>query len=167
MEYDSKNRTLFLNVTFFSKKQSKKSTLFQKNDSKNWTFFLVWLKEFNLFEHDSMNWTFFNMSRRIEPFFLEYDAIEPFSIMTQRNELLFLWYEWLHELYFSYKKKLNELNFFLIWLKEVFFLNRTDRIYFFKIWLKEFNLFLLRNMTQTIEPCVKKKRLREWNSQKK
>ena len=37
----------FFNVTFFFKK-IKKLNSFQKNDSKNWTFFLVWLKELNL-----------------------------------------------------------------------------------------------------------------------
>ena len=59
------------------------STFF-KNDAENWTLFLwIWRKELNpfFFECDVKNLIFFlNMTQRIEPF----------SYLTQRNELLFL-----------------------------------------------------------------------------
>ena len=74
--------------------------------------FLIWLKELN---------PFFNTTRRIEPFFLQYDAenwsflflnmtqrIEPFFLnMTQRIEPFFSWI-WLKELNFFYDCKLFE-----------------------------------------------------------
>ena len=153
-----KELNLFLN-------DSKNWTLLKKYDSKNSTFFVTWLKEFNFF-----------MTQRIELFFWKYylqelnfflstthitdlfvnttHIIEPFLNMTQP----FFWI-WLKELNLS-GMRLKELSFFFrMWLTELSLFYVTHRIEPF-LWLKELNLFskirlrdwtLLFNTTQRIE----------------
>ena len=115
LEYDSENwifSWVFYMSTFF------------KNDAENWTlfslnmtqriepFFLwMWRKELNLFS--------LNVTSRIGTFFLNMtQRIEPFSYLKQRNELLFLWCEWLQELFFQ-TKNTQWIELFEIWLKEL------------------------------------------------
>ena len=100
----------------------------RKNESKNWIFFSVGLKELN-----------FNTTHRIEPFFLNMTqknwAIYPFFLecMTQKNWTLFSWM-WLKE------------------LKSFIFSNVTQRIEPVFTWLKELRPFFC--MTQRIESVL-------------
>ena len=105
----------------------------------------LWLKkELNFFlQHDSKNCLFCNMTRRIEPCFLN---------MSQRIEL-FLDFDHRIEL-FSQKCYLQKLNLLKIWLKElVFFFQYNSQ--------KESNLFLL-NTTQRIEPFCFEYESKNW-----
>ena len=71
---------------------------FLEYDSENWNFSWVFYMS-TFFKNDAENWTLFslNMTQRIEPF----------SYLKQRNELLFLWYEWLQEFFFKQKYSMN------------------------------------------------------------
>ena len=103
----------FLHVYFFQKWCRELNPFFFEYDAKNWTFFF--------FECDAKNWTLFslNVTSRIGTFFLNMtQRIEPFSYLKQRNELLFLWYEWLQELFFQ-TKNTQWIELFEIWLKEL------------------------------------------------
>ena len=97
----------------------------------------MWLQElnFSFWKNDSQNWTLlFNMTRRMYPsvqyysknwtLFFEYDSKNwtLFSICLNRL-IIFL------------KKKLKELNFFWIWLKELNFF----------IWFRDLALFEIKN----------------------
>ena len=119
--------------------------------------FLIWLKELN---------PFFNTTRRIEPFFLQYDA-ENWSFcswiwrrelnllflnMTQRIEPFFLEYDsksWTFFMTVSFLKKkwVKELNLFQYdsknWISYYAFFNTTHRIepWFYWIQHTELNLF--------------------------
>ena len=143
---------LFLNVTQripFVKYDSNGTFFFFKYDTKNWTFFWVWLKEWNFFSKKNrlteLNLFSSNMTQRIEPFiswiwrleldlFSKYDSkswtiFENSLDMTQRFELILL-----------------------IWLEEMnSFWNMTHRIepFFFEFDSQNWNLFL--NITERIE----------------
>ena len=116
---------------------------FERCDSKNWTFFQMWLKESNLlfFQYDSTNWTFFFCM-----WFM-------FS-----NDLKIFWEKFLKELIFHMTQRMvpdaetwnlcfwNLIQriglFFFWWL--------ADLIFFSKLWRKDF----LKNMTQRIGPFL-------------
>ena len=144
-EYDLQNWTLCwtwlkeLNLLLFKEIWLKElNTFFQKwlkelnsswYDSKNWTLFSIRLEELNLF--------FFNMTQRIDPFVLEYDA-ENWTFFLEHdaeNWTFFSWI-WLKELNFFYDCKLFEEKM-------------SQRIEPFSVWLKELNflvcLFLIRH----------------------
>ena len=192
-ESEAKNWTLFsLNMTqrikpFFLEYDAKNWTLFPECDSENWTiflnmtpriesFFLPWLKEWNLcfqYENDSTNSTFLflfdskiflHMPQRIEPFFVWLKEMIFFSHMTQRMELFFE-YDAKNGTFFECDAK-NGTIFLWIWRKDLnhISLNMTQRLepLFFDydaknwtlvlwIWRKELNPFSL-SMTQRIEP---------------
>ena len=146
---------------------------FLEYDSENWIFSWVFYMS-TFFKNDAENWTLFslNMTQRIEPFFslnvtqriepfflwmwrqeLELflnmtQRIEPFSYLKQRNELLFLWYEWLQELFFQ-TKNTQWIELFEIWLKELNIWTMCQKedsesgtlLKFFLKWLIELNLF--------------------------
>ena len=144
------------------------STFF-KNDAENWTLFLwIWRKELNpfFFECDVKNLIFFlNMTQRIEPF----------SYLTQRNELLFL--DMNDSMNWTFEIWLKELNIWTMcqkkdsengsknWTfcfsqnvsKNWFFLKKKNaqrieplfHFNYFVTWLNELNFFL--NLTRRVE----------------
>ena len=140
-----------LNLFFFLWIWLKELNLFLL-DSKIWCY-SFWPKELNFFwlglteldpflEYDSENWNFSWVFLHVY-FFQKWcrelnlslnmtQRIEPFSYLKQRNELLFLWYEWLQELFFQTKN--------------------TQWIELFEIWLKELNIWTMcQKKTQRVE----------------
>ena len=117
-----------------------KNWTFFEYDWKNWTSFWVWFKELNLcFEYDSTNRShFLNVTQKIKFFVQKVKKLNFF----ENSKLIFLMMpKWLKEL-------------------DPFFM--TQRIEPFLCDSKNWTLFFC--MTQRIEPCVKKKRLKESNS---
>ena len=145
-EYDSMNRTHFLNVTqieIFGWKIVKKFKI----------DFFTWPEESNpLF--------FSNMTQRIEPFSIGLKDLMLFSL-TQRIELFLTRTDRIGPFSWIW---LRELNFFLGFLHVYFFQKMMQRIepFFLWIWRKELNPFFFEcdvknlifflNMTQRIEP---------------
>ena len=83
------------------------------------------------------------MTQRIEPFLFNVtQKLNPFSLI------------WRKETNFYFSAMTQSIVFFL---RNWTFFNMTQRIEHFLEWLKELNLFLLRNMTQRIEPVCQKK----------
>ena len=95
---------------------------------KNWSLFYMWLKELNFLENDSQNWNFF----------FEYDSHNwTFFFLKKKKKnkdlnSFFFGYDSKIELFFWFDSK--KWTLFLIWLKELNFLNDS---------LKNFNFFFL------------------------
>ena len=122
-------------------------------------FFFEYDQRIGLFflEYDAKNWTlyFLSMSQWIEPL--------NFLNLTQRIDFSWIWRKELDSFFkyyskewplFSKKKWHKELNSFLVLELECFFKVRVKELNFFVIWLKELNslFFSKRTMTQRIEP---------------
>ena len=139
LEYDSKNRTHFCLNTTQRIEPIKNWTLFKKNDSKNWTFFLC----------DSKNWTFLNMTQWIEPSLTWLEEFFFQKRMTQRIENFLSMSQRIEFLSFFVNKKNDSKNWAFtkntIQRTELFF-NMTQR--FFQYDSK--NWTLLYNMTQRL-----------------
>ena len=145
---------------------------FFEYDTKNWTFFLIWLKELNivlnlLFEHASMVWASFSMWQRNwnfsndsknRTYFLQDSKNWPFW-HDSKNWIFFL--NMIHRIEPFSKIWLQELNM----TQRIVFFNLTSRIEpLFLIWLKELNTFfwydsqkwtLFSETTLRIEPFWK------------
>ena len=113
---------------------------FPKNDSKNWTFFLVWFKELNLVsKKETQGIEFFLFKKWLIELNLflwtsfQYDSRwSLFSFWLKELNLSFIWATFLHD---------SKNWIFPIWLKDFFKL--TQRVEpTFVPWLKEMTLFL-------------------------
>ena len=157
-KYESKDWT-FESVTqstepSFSIWVNESNPLFQY-ESKNWTLFLIWLKELNFFEYwlkelnffecDAKTWTFFlDMTQRLILFLLNFDKkIKELNLLFKSDSKNWIW--------------LKGLNFFFSVTQRIQFLNSFTNMAYSKssthlnlfIWLNELDLFY---MTQRIEP---------------
>ena len=148
-KYDSKNWTSshFLDLTqrieFFLWLQA----FWRKNESKNWTFFSVGLKELNFFSmfflirHTELNHVFSEYDTELNHFFLN---------TTHRIEPFFSWV-WFKELNIFFLNVTQRIDFFSNMTQRIeFFLYDSKNWTFFWTWLIELNH--LFNMTQRIEP---------------
>ena len=139
-----------MNFFFFSNTTHRIDFFFDKNDSKNWTFFSCDAKNWTFFLFASKNWCFFlNVTRTF--LFLQYDSKNwtffcmalNFN-MTQRIEQLFMTHR--IERLFEYDTK-NWISFWG-WFKEsnsflnTTFLNTTQWIEPSLTWLEDLIFFL-------------------------
>ena len=133
--------TLLKEIEPFSRKKTQRIELFLNKKTTQRIFFKKKI--------DSQNSTFFflKMTHRIEPFFFFTQRIEPFYFIKNISiELLILKITQRIESFFSW---LKELNFFPVWLTELFFSNHRIEL-FFEYDSQKWTYFL--NMTQRIEP---------------
>ena len=122
-------------------------------DSKNWTFFWVWVKELNFFQNDSK--ILLKTTQRIKPFF-EYDPKNRTSFYRKYVLRIVFQYDSHNWTYFS--ALLKEWNIW-VWLKELNFLwydSHNWTLENSKNWfsqLQELKTFF-SEMTQRIEPFL-------------
>ena len=143
--YDAKIWTLFQHIT-------QRIDFFEK-ESKNWTFWWIWLKELNSFwKCDSKNWTLFgSMPQRIE-LFLEVctKKFNFFSNTTQRIEFFQIWLKDLN-LSFWHDSKFWTFFFWCTRLKELNLLMNMTRFFRKKLTQRIETLSMTLETTQSTD----------------